>query len=349
MSSTSATPLCHYHYDPLDRLVDQRRPNMPVHQRFYCKSRLANEIQGVIHHSIMQHDEQLLAQQQRQDGVTTTTLLATDLQRSVLQLLKTNPRIPIAYSPYGHHPSASGLQSLMGFNGERPDSVTGHYLLGNGYRAFNPVLMRFNSPDSLSPFGKGGLNSYGYCLGDPINRTDSDGHISLSGISKLLQYGKLKTHNNHKKTTQNPSIATTNQKQDIEHLQSQIVRAKRKQDVWRDLAIAADARLHSSMLRNVPSNQAELLKSLTLRKVFNSEAREYRYANLKAISKHQPDSPFIRDFTNYFNEVAQKFSIPLIDSKEIVRGIDKYYSAAKDIREKTLKKYKNELDTFYNN
>ncbi|KAG0373379.1 hypothetical protein BGX24_011777, partial [Mortierella sp. AD032] len=26
-------------------------------------------------------------------------------------------------------------------------------------RAFNPVLMRFNSPDSSSPFGSGGLNS----------------------------------------------------------------------------------------------------------------------------------------------------------------------------------------------
>ena len=82
---------------------------------------------------------------------------------------------PIAYSPYGHHQAESGLTSLLGFNGERPDAVTGHYLLGNGYRAFNPVLMRFNSPDSLSPFGKGGINSYAYCLGDPINKYDSSG------------------------------------------------------------------------------------------------------------------------------------------------------------------------------
>ncbi|WP_238591846.1 RHS repeat-associated core domain-containing protein [Pseudomonas abietaniphila] len=50
--------------------------------------------------------------------------------------------------------------------------------MGAGYRAFNPVLMRFNSPDSLSPFGEGGLNPYAYCLGDPVNRLDPSGHLS---------------------------------------------------------------------------------------------------------------------------------------------------------------------------
>ncbi|NAS96806.1 hypothetical protein CU664_12085 [Pseudomonas syringae pv. actinidifoliorum] len=67
-----------------------------------------------------------------------------------------------------------------GFNGELLDDITGHYLLGNGYRAYNPVLMRFNSPDSLSPFGKGGLNAYAYCGGDPINKEDSTGHMFIT-------------------------------------------------------------------------------------------------------------------------------------------------------------------------
>ncbi|WP_238543153.1 RHS repeat-associated core domain-containing protein, partial [Pseudomonas sp. GM78] len=65
---------------------------------------------------------------------------------------------------------------LLGFNGELPDPLTGCYHLGNGYRQFNPVLMRFNRPDSWSPFGEGGLNAYGYCGGDPRNRRDPSGH-----------------------------------------------------------------------------------------------------------------------------------------------------------------------------
>jgi RHS repeat-associated protein len=128
--------------------------------------------------TIFQQDDQLLAQQQRQDGVIETTLLATDQQRSVLHALDATQPHPLAYTPYGHGPAENGLLSLLGFNGERPDPVTGHYLLGNGYRAFNPVLMRFNSPDSLSPFGEGGLNAYAYSVGDPVNRKDPTGHYS---------------------------------------------------------------------------------------------------------------------------------------------------------------------------
>jgi RHS repeat-associated protein len=101
--------------------------------------------------------------------------LATDGANSVLAA-DSKPLTYAAYSPYGHRESATLLRGLPGFNGEQPDPLTGHYLLGNGYRAFNPVLMRFNSPDSLSPSGRGGLNAYAYCLGDPINRVDPTGH-----------------------------------------------------------------------------------------------------------------------------------------------------------------------------
>jgi RHS repeat-associated protein len=177
MTSQRETVLCTYHYDPLDRLTSHALPDIGEHQRFYCKSRLATEIQGVTRYSIVQYGDQLLAQQRSGDDAPDTTLLATDQHRSVLQMLKVDhQRQPVAYTPYGHRSIKSGL---LGFNGERADRVTGCYLLGNGRRAFNPVLLRFNSPDSVSPFGKGGLNAYAYCLGDPINLHDPSGNVAV--------------------------------------------------------------------------------------------------------------------------------------------------------------------------
>ncbi|WP_080925286.1 RHS repeat-associated core domain-containing protein [Pseudomonas fluorescens] len=180
MSNTSRnTVLCRYHYDPLDRQNGCTVLQQPSIQRFNCKERLVTEIQGAARWSILQHDDQLLAQQNHLDSKVNTTLLATDLQRSVLNALDATQPNPLAYTPYGHRPAENGLLSLLCFNGERPDPVTGHYHLGNGYRQFNPVLMRFNSPDSWSPFGKGGLNAYGYCSGDPANQNDPTGHYKV--------------------------------------------------------------------------------------------------------------------------------------------------------------------------
>ncbi|MGC9494117.1 RHS repeat-associated core domain-containing protein [Vibrio genomosp. F10] len=70
----------------------------------------------------------------------------------------------------------------LGFNGVRRDPVTKLYPLGHGYRMYSPTLMRFNAQDSLSPFGRGGVNGYAYCLGDPINRHDPSGHIALLSL-----------------------------------------------------------------------------------------------------------------------------------------------------------------------
>lgn len=77
-----------------------------------------------------------------------------------------------AYTPYGY---AVKSGSSIGFNGELQDPASNLYLLGNGYRAFSPELMRFNLPDELSPFAKGNINAYAYCQGDPVNRTDPSG------------------------------------------------------------------------------------------------------------------------------------------------------------------------------
>ncbi|WP_109514381.1 RHS repeat-associated core domain-containing protein [Pseudomonas ovata] len=171
--------LCRYHYDPIDRLVGCSPLGQQDTHGFYRLNRLSTEIQGAVQTSWLQTPDLLLAQRRLASGQGEGMLLATDAPGSVIHALSAGQPQGFAYLPYGlRHPLHASLP-LPGFNGERLDPVTGHYLLGNGYRAFNPVLMRFNSPDSLSPFWEGGLNAYGYCMGDPTNYFDPTGHIPL--------------------------------------------------------------------------------------------------------------------------------------------------------------------------
>ncbi|WP_295477886.1 RHS repeat-associated core domain-containing protein [uncultured Pseudomonas sp.] len=171
--------LCHYHYDPLDRLIASGIRTRAEHPLFYRGKRLAGESRGGLYHAFLHAADRPVAQFIHSGKAVDATLLATDAPGSVLHALTRGQRQAQAYAVYGYHAPGGGLDSLLGFNGERRDPVTGHYLLGQGYRAYNPVLMRFNSPDRLSPFGGGGLNAYGYCQGNPINLVDPDGHMAM--------------------------------------------------------------------------------------------------------------------------------------------------------------------------
>lgn len=94
------------------------------------------------------------------------------------------------YSAFGSS-NNSANNTLPGYNGERQDPLTGVSHLGNGYRAYNPILMRFNCPDSESPFGVGGINPYAYCENDPVNFNDPSGHgifkWIIAGLTSLLR------------------------------------------------------------------------------------------------------------------------------------------------------------------
>ncbi|SDH02755.1 RHS repeat-associated core domain-containing protein [Pseudomonas abietaniphila] len=102
-------------------------------------------------------------------------LLATDLHNTVLAGFGPSESGHMAYTAYGAHPSHAAPVSHSGFNGQLRERGTGWYHLGNGHRIYNPALMRFQRPDVLSPFDKGGLNPYAYCLGDPVNYADPTG------------------------------------------------------------------------------------------------------------------------------------------------------------------------------
>lgn len=181
LSGAGGSVIRGYHYDGFDDLVELSQPDKLTTQRYYYAGRVANEVSGENSSSVVRHGGALVGQQQLGSNAG-AQLLGTDQQQSVLVTLSNEQLTDCAYSPYGHRPAEGGLFSLAGFNGEQLDPVTGLYLLGNGYRAYSPTLMRFLAPDSMSPFGAGGLNAYAYCLGDPVNRVDPTGHISWQSV-----------------------------------------------------------------------------------------------------------------------------------------------------------------------
>lgn len=87
------------------------------------------------------------------------------------------------YSIYGYSVFSPCI-SVLAFNGQVHDRFTNCYLLGNGVRAFSPTFMRFISPDPYSPFGVGGLHTYAYCGGDPVNYMDIDGNTKLRVLTR---------------------------------------------------------------------------------------------------------------------------------------------------------------------
>lgn len=112
---------------------------------------------------------------------------------AVMISLKIKPNQANAYSPFGYLAGSSPL-NILAYAGQVFDQYLSGYLLGQGYRCYAPSLMRFTSPDSISPFGEGGINAYSYCTGDPVNKVDPSGqmgqrtgltgHLSRFGLTK---------------------------------------------------------------------------------------------------------------------------------------------------------------------
>ncbi|UVK81699.1 RHS repeat-associated core domain-containing protein [Pseudomonas sichuanensis] len=112
-------------------------------------------------------------------------LLSIDELHSPLMAVSTSGKQTKAYLPYGFSPALQATGGRMGFNGQYAEPMTGHYLLGNGHRAYNPSLMCFLSSDRSSPFDGGGVNTYSYCQRDPINHSDPSGRVRENKPSPL--------------------------------------------------------------------------------------------------------------------------------------------------------------------
>jgi RHS repeat-associated protein len=134
--------------------------------RFYLHDRFIAEVGTRNRRLVWASDSPLVACDHQ------VRLLETNREGSLLRLSATGAGL--AYTPYGQ---ASGLPQDIpcGFNGQQWEHSIRGYALGNGKRFYSPDLARFVQPDRLSPFLEGGLNAYGYCQGDPVNRVDPSG------------------------------------------------------------------------------------------------------------------------------------------------------------------------------
>ncbi|WP_225933152.1 RHS repeat-associated core domain-containing protein [Pseudomonas maumuensis] len=108
-----------------------------------------------------------------------STILAIDFQDSIVRHQNTRDGTAFCYTAFGHTPFNS---RALRFTAQVHEPFEG-YVLGKGYRVYSPILMRFFSVDSLSPFAEGGINAYAYCGGDPVNHIDPSGHMLRMNMS----------------------------------------------------------------------------------------------------------------------------------------------------------------------
>ncbi|WP_081742218.1 RHS repeat-associated core domain-containing protein [Pseudomonas sp. FGI182] len=162
-------------------LQEQRSPPSHCAIHFYQNDHLSTQISSQGSRRILWAQETPTAQLEEAQAVK---MLKTDRANTVLGLQFDSA----AYSPYGYLNSEK-TSALIAFNGQWLDSLLQVYALGNGYRIYSPACQRFNSPDDLSPNDRGGLNSYTYCEGDPINFSDPSGHarLGLGGVKLAIK------------------------------------------------------------------------------------------------------------------------------------------------------------------
>jgi RHS repeat-associated protein len=184
--------------------------SMSVVKSFYCRDRLATQVRELSSYSLLDHRQGCLAQVNFGQGAG-SVLFAADAMRTVIAGSAELSFAKMCYQAYGFSSPQSSI--VPGFNGEARDAVTGCYLLGAGYRLYSPVMMRFYSPDSWSPFGEGGLNAYAYLSCDPVNYSDPTGHVKhykMNVSQPKKRPGKLAVEPLSTPASKSPSLDRSN-------------------------------------------------------------------------------------------------------------------------------------------
>lgn len=150
---------------------------------FYGRNGMSTLVSGDEFITCMRFDTGLLA---IRSSAVSTRIVGCDAQGSVLSEIGSAACAHRCFSVYGL--ATPRPVKDIGFKGERCDMWMQCYALGNGYRTYSPVLMRFQSIDNQSPFGNGGLNAYVFVKGDPVNLSDPSGHSPIAGNNGGFYY-----------------------------------------------------------------------------------------------------------------------------------------------------------------
>jgi RHS repeat-associated protein len=191
VNNVAGAPLSRYRYDAHDHLLGVTRSMDAETLRFYQGTQVRSVVDGEHLRSFSYAADVPIGQQQVGAPEQTLLTLCGETHSVLAELRGANAVKRTSYTSYGD--TRAVLESRLGFNGELREADTGWYLLGKGYRAYDPQLRRFHSPDNAAPFGAGGLNHYGYCLGDPIGFSDPTGHFANPREDRLQWEAAMRT------------------------------------------------------------------------------------------------------------------------------------------------------------
>ncbi len=182
-SASDGQPLSRYRYDGHNDLIGVRHDQAPEVSRRYQGYRVTSTREADVLTEYLYAGDRPLGLQ-RPASSADNRLFVTDLANTVVGECSHDQLHDTTYTAYGDSPDNDQLVGLLGFNGEARERALGWSLLGRGYRAYNPALMRFHSPDTAAP-EDAGINPYVYCGGNPVNWHDPSGHYGIRNSMEL--------------------------------------------------------------------------------------------------------------------------------------------------------------------
>ncbi|RII76149.1 RHS repeat domain-containing protein [Pseudomonas monteilii] len=181
--ASDGQPLYRYRYDGHNDLIGVRHEQAAEVTRRYQGYRVTSTRDADLLTEYLYAGDRPLGLQ-RPAQTADNRLFVTDAANSVVGECSHEALHANTYTAYGDSPDNDTLVGLLGFNGEARERALGWSLLGRGYRAYNPGLMRFHSPDTAAP-EQAGINPYVYCGGNPVNWHDPSGHFGMRHQTEL--------------------------------------------------------------------------------------------------------------------------------------------------------------------